>query len=357
MGPTAYFAKMASKLPKMRRSKCHRDFRRCVHLMNRGKTLTVKALDNKLPKGVESNESLPEYEIKAVPTNRQQVPDEAHLSWDPKWHTLMHYETGEVLGVVEDAKEKLGYRLTLKSDYHDLKSVQSKEGSKALKAEDKWDYDDSAGIFYVTVPKVSASGSGSGSGSAAFLETETTQDKKFFFHHIARLFKAKQDAKKAAAAHRAKMAAAAAAAKRPRAEKPTPPPPVPMTRLALKIGQDGKVGLWRWAKKADKAVAINEGSKITIGRIPEENYNRWAVLFSEFGTHFISTLHLGGKMIYTCDMSAESVEKVEQSGVSASMAVEASYEGFGASASAGASASMESSKKAANAMSSIEKGK
>merc|ERR1711871_1009237 len=212
--PTAYFAKMASKLPKMRRSKCHRDFRRCVHLMNRGKTLTVKALDNKFPKGVESNESLPEYEIKAVPTNRQQVPDEAHLSWDPKWHTLMHYETGEVLGVVEDAKEKLGYRLTLKSDYHDLKSVQSKEGSKALKAEDKWDYDDSAGVFYVTVPKVSASGSGSGSGS--FLETETTQDKKFFFHHIARLLKAKQDAKKAAAAHRAKMAAAAAAAKRPR---------------------------------------------------------------------------------------------------------------------------------------------
>merc|ERR1711968_267617 len=346
--PTAYFAKMASKLPKMRRSKCHRDFRRCIHLTNRGKTLTVKALDNKLPEGVESNESLPEFEIKAVPTNRRQgTPDEAHFSWDPKWHTLMHYSTGEVLGVVEDANEKLGYRLTLKSDYHDLKSVQSKEGSEALKAEDKWDYDDSAGLFYVTVPKASASGSGSGSGSAAFLETE---NKKFFG-----FFKALKRAKELAAKKAAAIKAAAAAAAKKRLQKPPPPPPIPMTRLALKIGKDGKVGLWRWAKKAEKAVEINEGSKITINRIPEDNYNRWAVLFQEFGTHFINTLHLGGKMIYTCDLTSESVEKIEQSGVSASMAVEASYEGFGASASAGASASMSQSQKAANAMSKVEK--
>merc|ERR1711968_178579 len=346
--PTAYFAKMASKLPKMRRSKCHRDFRRCIHLTNRGKTLTVKALDNKLPEGVESNESLPEFEIKAVPTNRRQgTPDEAHFSWGPKWHTLMHYSTGEVLGVVEDANEKLGYRLTLKSDYHDLKSVQSKEGSEALKAEDKWDYDDSAGLFYVTVPKASASGSGSGSGSAAFLETE---NKKFFG-----FFKALKRAKELAAKKAAAIKAAAAAAAKKRLQKPPPPPPIPMTRLALKIGKDGKVGLWRWAKKAEKAVEINEGSKITINRIPEDNYNRWAVLFQEFGTHFINTLHLGGKMIYTCDLTSESVEKIEQSGVSASMAVEASYEGFGASASAGASASMSQSQKAANAMSKVEK--
>jgi len=60
-------------------------------------------------------------------------------------------------------------------------------------------------------------------------------------------------------------------------------------------------------------------------------------------------------MIYTCDLTSESVEKIEQSGVSASMAVEASYEGFGASASAGASASMSQSQKAANAMSKVEK--
>merc|ERR1711871_1797658 len=130
--------------------------------------------------------------------------------------------------------------------------------------------------------------------------------------------------------------------------------PQKLIRLALRVDKEGKIGLWQW-NDTDTDNEVDAGAQWQIQRLPEEKFDQWAQFFRIFGTHFISKVHLGGKMVYTCDMTSSSIEKVESSGVSASMAVEASYEGFGASASAGASASMSSSQKAANALSKVEK--
>merc|ERR1711871_1167571 len=130
--------------------------------------------------------------------------------------------------------------------------------------------------------------------------------------------------------------------------------PQKLIRLALRVDKEGKIGLLQW-NDTDTDNEVDAGAQWQIQRLPEEKFDQWAQFFRIFGTHFISKVHLGGKMVYTCDMTSSSIEKVESSGVSASMAVEASYEGFGASASAGASASMSSSQKAANALSKVEK--
>ncbi|KAA0162852.1 hypothetical protein FNF31_03115 [Cafeteria roenbergensis] len=72
----------------------------------------------------------------------------------------------------------------------------------------------------------------------------------------------------------------------------------------------------------------------------------WNAFFEEFGTHYISKVHLGGKMIHQVTMDRSSVEKIRNSNVDVSLAVEAS---FGAG-SGGSSASFSKNKEARDAM-------
>lgn len=76
------------------------------------------------------------------------------------------------------------------------------------------------------------------------------------------------------------------------------------------------------------------------------DFDVWSAFFEEFGTHYISKVHLGGKMIHQVTMERSSVEKIRNSNVDVSLAVEAS---FGAG-SGGASASFSKNKEARDAM-------
>merc|ERR1711871_488737 len=434
--PHSYFEEWASTLPKVPSDKCHRDYQRCIHLENDGKILTVKAKKEEVPEGVEKSDSSNDM----VLTTGKKVKKNSMFSWDPEWNTLVHQESGLVLGVTADKSSETGYTVTLKDDYPNIADFQNKEGSKAIKAEDKWEYDDNSDVLYVTVPdlpeadasddededeededdaalleeeesiirkllpknnetqtqkaerkakarrhgrntkentaaekdeshrrgrKLRVSGlrnrkrgkQGKNYEDASLLEEEQSVSKR-----CGRKCKKKRRARallKKIIAQRAAAARAAAAAKAKADQEGgsgsgSDAEPQKLVRLALRVDKDGKIGLWQW-NDTDADNEVDACAQWQIQRLPEEKFDQWAQFFKVFGTHFVSTVHLGGKMVYTCDLTSSSVEKVESSGVSASMAVEASYEGFGASASAGASASMSSSQKAANALSKVEK--
>ena len=57
---------------------------------------------------------------------------------------------------------------------------------------------------------------------------------------------------------------------------------------------------------------------------------KWSDFFNEFGTHFISTLKLGGKLVHSTVMSQEDSETMDQSGFSAAAAVEVATATFSA---------------------------
>merc|ERR1711871_1915802 len=434
--PHSYFEEWASTLPKVPSDKCHRDYQRCIHLENDGKILTVKAKKEEVPEGVEKSDSSNDM----VLTTGKKVKKNSMFSWDPEWNTLVHQESGLVLGVTADKSSETGYTVTLKDDYPNIADFQNKEGSKAIKAEDKWEYDDNSDVLYVTVPDLPEADASDDEDEdeededdAAFLEEEESiirkllpknnetqtqkaerkakarrhgrntkentaaekdeshrrgrklrvsglrnrkrgkqgknyedasllEEEQSVSKRCGRKCKKKRRARallKKMIAERAAAARAAAAAKAKADQEGgsgsgSDAEPQKLIRLALRVDKDGKIGLWQW-NDTDADNEVDAGAQWQIQRLPEEKFDQWAQFFKVFGTHFVSTVHLGGKMVYTCDLTSSSVEKVESSGVSASMAVEASYEGFGASASAGASASMSSSQKAANALSKVEK--
>merc|ERR1711871_25857 len=425
--PHSYFEEWASTLPQVPRDKCHRDYQRCIHLENDGKILTVKAKKEQVPDGAEKSDSSNDM----VLTTGTKVKKNSMFSWDPEWNTLVHQESGLVLGVAAVKSSETGYTVVLKDDYPNIADFQNREGSKAIKAEDKWEYDDNSDLLYVTVPDLPEADDSDDEDedeededdAAALLEEEESMIRKFLpkrnstkkqkaaekaearYHgpntkkdkaaekdarkrrrHGKRTHKrgkrgnsdedaslleeeqsvSKRCGRKCKKRRRAKALlkkiiaqrqAAAAAAKAKAANdigsgsgSGSDAEPQKLIRLALRVDKEGKIGLWQW-NDTDTDNEVDAGAQWQIQRLPEEKFDQWAQFFRIFGTHFISKVHLGGKMVYTCDMTSSSIEKVESSGVSASMAVEASYEGFGASASAGASASMSSSQKAANALS------
>ena len=60
----------------------------------------------------------------------------------------------------------------------------------------------------------------------------------------------------------------------------------------------------------------------------------WSNFFVDFGTHFISELHLGGKMIHTVTMTSEAIQKLANDGLDVSAEVAGAYGPVSASASA-----------------------
>merc|ERR1711871_1310675 len=398
--PHSYFQEWAATLPQVPRDKCHRDYQRCIHLENDGKILTVKAKKEQVPDGAEKSDSSNDM----VLTTGTKVKKNSMFSWDPEWNTLVHQESGLVLGVAADKSSETGYTVVLKDDYPNIADFQNKEGSKAIKAEDKWEYDDNSDLLYVTVPDLPEADDsddeeeesmirkflpkrnstkkpkaaekaearyhgrntkkdkaaekdarkrrrhgkrthkrgkrGNSDEDASLLEEEQSVSKR-----CGRKCKKRRRAKALLKKIIAQRQAAAAAAKAKAANdigsgsgsgSGSDAEPQKLVRLALRVDKEGKIGLWQW-NDTDTDNEVDAGAQWQIQRLPEEKFDQWAQFFRIFGTHFISKVHLGGKMVYTCDMTSSSIEKVESSGVSASMAVEASYEGFGASASAGAS--------------------
>lgn len=70
----------------------------------------------------------------------------------------------------------------------------------------------------------------------------------------------------------------------------------------------------------------------------------WFTVFDTFGTHFLDSVDLGGKMIYEATIDESSQETMKESGVSVKAEVEASAFGF----SGGASTSVNSNSKSSN---------
>jgi hypothetical protein len=89
-----------------------------------------------------------------------------------------------------------------------------------------------------------------------------------------------------------------------------------------------------------------------VDHLEKNVVDKWSDFFTEFGTHYLDEVHLGGKMITTITVTSESKEKVEETGVDMSVAIEAS---FGSIASAGASSSFSKNSKAKNAFASAKK--
>ena len=366
--PTQYLAEVAAKLPKVKATKCHLDYTRCVHLSNGDKTLHVTHKEKKaLSEGQlkSSNAVKPNAGGHAAAvfesTTAKTTPEDAYFSWDPKFGTMVHMESGRVLGIIKDKSEdnKLHYKLELKDEYN-LDVLQTVDGSKDLKALDKWEYDSSTGIMYVTVIRnpvfPEKEKETQSKPTTAFLETSTqtgTEEKKKWFGLKSAAEKARVEARRKIATIVAKAKEIAEAKAQALLDKEIARK-ANEVRLALHIDKDGKVGLWEFAK--DKPAAKGkEGARLKINRVDAKEFDAWAQLFRVFGTHYLTTVHLGGKMVYTCDLSSSSVEKMESEGVSASLAVEASYEGFGAKAAGGASASMSASSAAASSLGKVEK--
>ena len=376
--PTQYLAEVAAKLPKVKATKCHLDYTRCVHLSNGDKTLHVTHKEKKaLSEGQlkSSNAVKPNAGGHAAAvfesTTAKTTPEDAYFSWDPKFGTMVHMESGRVLGIITDKSEdnKLHYKLELKDEYN-LDVLRTVAGSKDLKVLDKWEYDGSTGIMYVTVPREpsfpKAKAEPEEKKKASFLETSTQT--------------LRRGGSVSCGSHRAPTCAAcpsghgaswcngacvwnsvssscenpAESIEAGKTAKQDIEEEVSNIRLALHIDKDGKVGLWEFAK--DKPAAKGkEGARLKINRVDAKEFDAWAQLFRVFGTHYLTTVHLGGKMVYTCDLSSSSVEKMESEGVSASLAVEASYEGVGVGVAGGASASMSKSSAAASSLGKVEK--
>ena len=121
-------------------------------------------------------------------------------------------------------------------------------------------------------------------------------------------------------------------------------------RLALHMTEAGEMGLWEYQKHKPMA-AGSAGAKMVMERPPRADFDAWAQLFKVFGTHYLTQVHLGGKMIYTCTLDSKAVESLTSLGITASAAVE----GSAAAASGGVSVSVSKSNSAASALSSVDK--
>ena len=102
----------------------------------------------------------------------------------------------------------------------------------------------------------------------------------------------------------------------------------------------------------DKATSETQRwSVITVDTTEDEI--AWTNFFSDYGTHFIDTVHLGGKMVFTMEMDKSSKESMDSSSVD----VAAEFEAASGPVSGSASASVSTSSEASSAYASSKKTK
>ena len=76
-------------------------------------------------------------------------------------------------------------------------------------------------------------------------------------------------------------------------------------------------------------VGAGDAAKVVKGYYDVEDMRPWKVFFKEYGTHFINSMDMGGRMTTIVTMSSSDVKKVEETGVKAAWAVAASVSGEG----------------------------
>jgi hypothetical protein len=74
--------------------------------------------------------------------------------------------------------------------------------------------------------------------------------------------------------------------------------------------------------KTMDVAARDKALRFIFHQTAKEADEQWHDFFTEFGTHYLATVKLGGKMVHTCTLSKEDSEQIEKSGMSAAAALE-----------------------------------